>query len=595
MFAIGERCVRPKSEERLWNSLMSNSISTHSVGVIYIFVVIKYSFGFVLLLFFFCCSLNSGEIDAQVPTARVAQVLLYTPRVTILANRCFVSFPFSLDRKSENCWNQTIVDRNPSCVEQTFPHSDHTLFALTATGLDLVPAHQPYVAMDTRETPVSSSAMPIPRSRILTDFIDLFDIDQSQSSDAIMPDNELSNFSLNSNSNANSSSPYGTPNNQQSAGYGMQPATSNSNAMWSAIGDAMCMPKQESYNMDDDDIFQVDKADLFQGPTLAELNDDTILEDLNIDDYILQEEHASLMAGTHPTLMLLQSQNSMGSSSLSPQPLQQSHNQNQIAHNQHQMHQSLSMDGQMLQNQQQLQQQQQQQQQDLQAIPINDLMFEMPLHPASPMFAGYQSSTPTRSILSRDTLSPQSQASSNSSNILNHSVSPPLLGFNNNLTPQHKGQYSTLQELLKKEYALSPDRSPQLGQSVPGPSTPMSMGHHQDQPYSHRRLQFTQQQQPSGSRLSSSAPANSTSMWEAHQQQMWQRREPRQHLLSTGSVAEAESLSSLSTAGILSPEAQDFSHDEGYDDSDSDHYEDYSTDNGKRNHAHHEFHLLKIC
>lgn len=429
--------------------------------------------------------------------------------------------------------------------------------------------------------------MPIPRSRILTDFTELFEIDQSQCSDTIMPDNELSNFSVNSNNTANSSYSYGTPSGvgqQTTAGsYGMQPsATSNSNAMWSAIGDVMFMPKQEEYTMDDDDIFQVDKADLYQGPTLAELNDDTILEDLNIDDYILQEDNSGLMSSSHPTLLLLQSQNSMGSSSLSPNL--QSSNSHQNANNQHQFQPSLSLDSHSQQQQSPLLLHQQQ---DSQSIPINDMIFEIPLHPASPMFAGYQASTPTRSIISRDTLSPQSQASSNSSNILNHSVSPPLLGFNhtnnnNNLTPQHKTQYSTLQELLKKEYSMAYDRSPQLGQSVPGPSTSMSMAaaHHQDQPYSNRRLQFTQQQQPSGSRLSSSAPSNSTSMWEEHQQQMWARREPRQHLLSTGSVAEAESFSSLSTAGVLSPEAQDFSHDEGYDDSDSDHYEDYSTDNG---------------
>ncbi|XP_043268748.1 protein CREBRF homolog isoform X2 [Venturia canescens] len=47
-----------------------------------------------------------------------------------------------------------------------------------------------------------------------------------------------------------------------------------------------------SFKMDDDDIFQVDKADLIQGPTLAELNanDDTFLGDLNFDDLLLPEE-----------------------------------------------------------------------------------------------------------------------------------------------------------------------------------------------------------------------------------------------------------------------------------------------------------------
>lgn len=51
--------------------------------------------------------------------------------------------------------------------------------------------------------------------------------------------------------------------------------------------------KLESFKMDDDDIFQVDKADLILGPTLAELNanPDTLLDDLNIDDLLLPEEN----------------------------------------------------------------------------------------------------------------------------------------------------------------------------------------------------------------------------------------------------------------------------------------------------------------
>lgn len=49
-----------------------------------------------------------------------------------------------------------------------------------------------------------------------------------------------------------------------------------------------------------------------------------------------------------------------------------------------------------------------------------------------------------------------------------------------------------------------------------------------------------------------------------------------------GSLAEAGSTSSLSTGGVLSPEAPDLSHDEGFDsEDDTDHSEEYSTDNGK--------------
>lgn len=50
--------------------------------------------------------------------------------------------------------------------------------------------------------------------------------------------------------------------------------------------------KMETFKMEDDDIFQVDKADLILGPTLAELNanPDTLLDDLNFDDLLLPEE-----------------------------------------------------------------------------------------------------------------------------------------------------------------------------------------------------------------------------------------------------------------------------------------------------------------
>lgn len=80
----------------------------------------------------------------------------------------------------------------------------------------------------------------------------------------------------------------------------------------------------------------------------------------------------------------------------------------------------------------------------------------------------------------------------------------------------------TLQELLKKETnphkCLSP---PAFGTSVPGSGFLLS--------------------NRSRGNLSSSAPTH------LGLEQIWQRREPRQHLLSTGSLVEAESTSSLST------------------------------------------------
>lgn len=92
------------------------------------------------------------------------------------------------------------------------------------------------------------------------------------------------------------------------------------------------------------------------------------------------------------------------------------------------------------------------------------------------------------------------------------------------------------------------------------------------------------------SRLSMSAPTQSLGL-----EQLWARREPREHLLSTSSigVVEAGSTSSLSTGGALSPDPlghietlghiDPLSHDEGYEDSDddSDHYYDDTSDNGE--------------
>lgn len=154
---------------------------------------------------------------------------------------------------------------------------------------------------------------------------------------------------------------------------------------------------------------------------------------------------------------------------------------------------------------------------------------------------------------------------------------------------QYNPKYSTLQQLLMSNTA---ERSGMmLGQSVPGNSSVLMSGSSLSPGgFSNRRMLHQLQAQPGSSnsgiggagsaggtsggtmsRLSSSAPTHV-----GMDMLMWQRREPRPHLLSTGSVAEAGSTSSLSTGSVLSPEAPDFSHDEGYSD-DSDHYEDYSS------------------
>ncbi len=119
----------------------------------------------------------------------------------------------------------------------------------------------------------------------------------------------------------------------------------------------------------------------------------------------------------------------------------------------------------------------------------------------------------------------------NSSNV----NSPTLLSPSpsNSGTPQKP---SSLHELLLKKdpLLLSPNSgSKAFGQSVPGPSLlQMAVSRNSNIRTS-----------PS-SRLSSSAPTH------LGMEQIWQRREPRQHLLSTGSLVEAGSTSSLSTGKL---------------------------------------------
>ncbi|KAL1509401.1 hypothetical protein ABEB36_004145 [Hypothenemus hampei] len=240
--------------------------------------------------------------------------------------------------------------------------------------------------------------------------------------------------------------------------------------------------------MDEDDIFQVDKADLIQGPTLAELNanDENLLGDLNFDDLLLPND------GNYTTLESTSNPYFTGT------------------------------------------------------IYYKDSDFQFGIN---------SSHYETNSRTPVSALSPASPASSSSSAI-NSQTSPMHI---QNVQPKQ----STLHDLLmrKDKYESSPDHS-LLGQSVPSSrNTPL----HSSNIKMHKSP---------ASRLSSSAPTH------LGLDQIWQRREPRKHQLSTSSLAECGSTSSLSTGGILSPDPQDFSHDEDDSDEDSDgHYEDYSSDN----------------
>ncbi|KAJ3665333.1 hypothetical protein Zmor_000833 [Zophobas morio] len=269
--------------------------------------------------------------------------------------------------------------------------------------------------------------------------------------------------------------------------------------------------KQEALiHMDDDDIFQVDKADLIQGPTLAELNanDDTLLGDLNFDDLLLPEESSYLTMTQKLSAPFIHNSNHLNNNSpivtaasSCPQPSMF-------------FYRDLDLPS---------------------SVPTNN--YDM-----------FGSKTPVSAF------SPASQTSSNS----------PLLQSSPLRVNSVQQKHSTLHELLmKRENYISPDRGVS-GQPIPVKTAPASTSPNVRMQRSHT------------SRLSSSAP-NHVGFTD-----IWQRREPRKHLLSTGSLAEAGSTSSISTGGILSPDPQDFSHDEfdSDDESDGDHqYEDVSSDN----------------
>ncbi|XP_065172673.1 protein CREBRF homolog [Atheta coriaria] len=282
------------------------------------------------------------------------------------------------------------------------------------------------------------------------------------------------------------------------------PESIDTNTMWSTKQLDMEMPKMEPGIQFDDDIFQVvDKADLIQDSTLANLEstDDILFADLNFDDLLLPDENSYLNTAS----------NNIKSMSLG---LGQSSLLNNLNNN------SLFAS----------------------SCPSTGMAYfkdEYNLNSNS-----YESLTPSK------TFSPTSQASSSSPLFV-----PTLSPSSSSLQAKH----STLHELLQRD--SYPSQEVPLGQSVPGPSVSALSP-------SQARLQ---QRMAHSSRLSSSAPTHSAL------RDLWQRREPRPHLLSTGSQVEAGSTSSLST-GVLSPEAPDISHDELDSDEDSEHYEDYSTD-----------------
>lgn len=297
--------------------------------------------------------------------------------------------------------------------------------------------------------------------------------------------------------------------------------TISGSSMWgSRLNTETELNRTDTFRMDDDDIFQVDKADLIQGPTLAELNanDENLLEDLNFDDLLLPEENSYYISV--PTV----ASHSRHAITNVP-PLVQVTNTNSNAYSNSQNSSIFTPS----------------------SFPPASLGFYKDSFaasssvPSSPMdpFGKINSNS---AVTCSDALSTTSHHSSSSSLLLHSaasSVTPPPLG----ISPLQQ-KHSTLHELLlkKEAFSASPDRQ-LLGQSVPGPASPitaMTASSGLDSAPSNRMGRGTLIA-GSSSRLSSSAPTH------LGLEQIWQRREPRQHLLSTGSLAEAGSTSSLST------------------------------------------------
>ncbi|KAH8404656.1 hypothetical protein KR215_006267 [Drosophila sulfurigaster] len=331
--------------------------------------------------------------------------------------------------------------------------------------------------------------------------------------------------------------------------------TPNSNAMWSDISNAIVHTKNEPFNLDDDYIFPNDKAEI-QANDLSDLNGGDFLDVIGTIEDLLPQQNVNFLL----------SPQSHTSDHLVGPPLE-------LELLQQQQQQQL----QALLNQSQQTQQQQQQQQPGDTF---ELFHSTPHKPATQQLSS--------------SFSPGSQASQSP-------LTPP--------PPPHanRSQYQlvksrNMQELLKKGIVMSspPDRHSMLSQSAalsPGGAS-SGFGSVNSTTTTCNGSASAQGQvvitagaagsvrKSSGyqgavensqlSRLSSSAPTH------LDREHIWMRREPRQHLLSTGSLAEAESFSSLSTGSVLSPDGIDFSQDDDDDASsdNSDNYDDFSSDNG---------------
>lgn len=471
---------------------------------------------------------------------------------------------------------------------------------------------------------LTTASVPIPsrhaNQRMITDPTDYFiEIDQSQSPHMLQ---DISFITTSTNSNLSASTPVDTIFTLQNisdaglVGEGIQIGTININGfgnteIWntdsfgqiispsSTVSSATnALGQQGQFHMDEDDIYQLEKDDLIGDPTLS----DIFAHDLLHEDLMLLNPPLS-----QPSPNLSADSGSGSAIHLSPSLPQQILRSNPNSNANNNMIMTIGTNMQHV--------------NDLHVPNMGELYDEQTRISTSPYATNTNISSPA-------TFSPGSHSSSPSlgysqaqtpplQNRLHQQLQMNAMNNNNRLLKlestdktknqnvtnnnfsrntgnvgqvQYNPKYSTLQQLLMSNTA---DRSGMLlGQSVPGNSSSVLMSGASLSPggFSGRRMLHHMHGQAGSShsgiggagsgggtsggtmsRLSSSAPTHM-----GMDVLMWQRREPRPHLLSTGSLAEAGSTSSLSTGSVLSPEAPDFSHDEGYSD-DSDHYEDFSS------------------
>ncbi|XP_053969548.1 protein CREBRF homolog [Anastrepha ludens] len=382
--------------------------------------------------------------------------------------------------------------------------------------------------------------------------------------------------------------------------------TPNSSAMWSDISNAI-ITKHEPFTLEDDYIFPIDKAEI-QAAGFGDIPDENFLDGIDNFDELLP---GAISGGGHNDFILSPQQNNNSNnlqqlnspqaspSGGPPMELLQLHKQQQQEQQRQQQQQLTQL--------QTAQQQQQQQQQHPRLQHSNSaggaIHTHHNLHNSSSPYEIYHS-TPNKQQQQQ-----QHQLSSSGSNSFSpgsqHSHSPLQL---NSITPPpphaNRSQYQQVKsrnmlQMQKKGFSMSPDRGSSngsvglLGQSVPANShlllsgnalSPSSGGSSSgfgsttgggSSTAGSVHKSFQGQGDTSISRLSSSAPTH------LGLENIWKRREPRQHLLSTGSLAEAESFSSLSTGSVLSPDGIDFSQDDDDDastDYNSDNYDDLSSD-----------------